>query len=199
MVMAGTGNLELRERLHRLYQRIGPHTCYGDHMAASMALGLLYVGLGGYTLKTTNIAIAGLLAAFYPFYPTSPDDNRYHIQAFRHLWTLAVDVRWLTPYDMDKKTPCRVPLILTLYEDNPSVPREKQKTRKERVIAPTVVPAFSLIKNIQVDSARYYPLSVPMDGGEYANALTRSGVLYIQRRPNWPTYDEVMHIPFFIQ
>ncbi|KAI8078915.1 uncharacterized protein BX664DRAFT_343076 [Halteromyces radiatus] len=131
MVMAGSGHEELYERLKKLHQRVPfggmdihhgstasdvpamGYGKYGNHMASHMAMGMLFCGLGRYTLKTSNDAIAGLLCAFYPFYPTQPEDQRYHLQAFRHLWVMALDQRWLTPVDCDTKQPCQVPLLFT--------------------------------------------------------------------------------------
>ncbi|KAG0188297.1 hypothetical protein DFQ28_005133 [Apophysomyces sp. BC1034] len=93
MVMAGTGNLELLERLKQLHRRVNGTDNYGNHMATHMAMGLLFAGVGGYTLNTSNEGIAGLLCALYPFYPTTTSDNRYHVQAWRHLWILALATR----------------------------------------------------------------------------------------------------------
>ncbi|KAI9318238.1 hypothetical protein BX666DRAFT_2026646 [Dichotomocladium elegans] len=181
MVVAGTGNLELLDRLKVLHNRINSHTNYGNHMATHMAMGLLFVGLGGYTLKTTNEAIAGLLCAFYPFYSTSPDDNHYYLQAFRHLWTLALDVRWLIPFDVESGKPCRVPLMIRVQKDEPWANKTKETYDAIRVIAPTVIPSYSLIQSIQVDSPHYYPLQVVLDGGAYHHAIQHSGILYLQK------------------
>ncbi|RCH98868.1 Anaphase-promoting complex subunit 1, partial [Rhizopus stolonifer] len=137
MVMAGTGRLELLRRLEDLYHRVNNDTTYGNHMAISMSMGMLFIGLGGYTLTTTNEAIAGLLCAFYPFYPLSTEDNRYHSQAFRHLWVLAVDSRWLMPIDVATKKPCRVPMRLEIYEDD-TIPLAQKVAHKVRLEAPTV-------------------------------------------------------------
>ncbi|KAG2219538.1 hypothetical protein INT45_003103 [Circinella minor] len=191
MVVAGTGNLKLLARLKQLHGRVHSNVNYGNHMATHMAMGLLFAGLGGYTLKTTNEAIAGLLTAFYPFYPISPDDNRYSLQAFRHLWTLALDVRWLTPFDVDTVKPCRVPLRLTMYEDEPWLPESERQIKEIRVIAPTVIPTYTLIKSIQLDSPRYLPICIHMDGTSYQQSVLDSGMLCIQRRPGRMTHDEV--------
>ncbi|KAF7732106.1 Anaphase-promoting complex subunit 1 [Apophysomyces ossiformis] len=93
MVMAGTGNLELLERLKELHRKVSGTENYGNHMATHIAMGLLFAGVGGYTLNTSNEAIAGLLCALYPFYPTTTTDNKYHVQAWRHLWILALTPR----------------------------------------------------------------------------------------------------------
>jgi len=58
-------------------------TTYGDHMATHMAIGFLFLGLGRYTLSTSNTAIGALVCALYPHFPVSPLDNRYHMQVRR--------------------------------------------------------------------------------------------------------------------
>jgi hypothetical protein len=47
----------------------------------SMALGLLFLGGGAASLGTSNAAVAALLLALYPRLPTTPQDNRCHLQA----------------------------------------------------------------------------------------------------------------------
>ncbi|KAI8640703.1 hypothetical protein BD408DRAFT_390106 [Parasitella parasitica] len=189
MVMAGTGNGELLQRLELLHHRVAADMSYGNHMAVSMSLGLLFVGLGGYTLTTTNEAIAGLLCAFYPFYPMTTSDNRYHLQAFRHLWVLAVDSRWLMPYDVGNKKPCRVPMKLEIYNDD-----VERKVRQVRIEAPSVVPDYKLIKSIKLDGDRYWPLSINMlDDGNYPKSIIKSGVIYVQRKDKKKSYEDDPH------
>lgn len=193
MVMAGTGNHRLLSRLEQLHQRITNDMTYGNHMAVSMSLGLLFMGLGGYTLTTTNEAIAGLLCSFYPFYPMVTDDNRYHLQAFRHLWVLAIDSRWLLPFDVANKKPCRVPMQLEIFEDDGGLtPHAQRKVRQVRIEAPTVVPDYKLIKSIRLDGDRYWPLSVDMlQNGKYQKSIIKSGVIYVKRREKKQSYEEV--------
>ncbi|KAL7317427.1 Anaphase-promoting complex subunit 1 [Mucor circinelloides] len=186
MVMAGTGDRGLLQRLEQLHHRVTSDMTYGNHMAVSMSLGLLFMGLGGYTLTTSNEAIAGLLCAFYPFYPTATGDNRYHLQAFRHLWVLAVDSRWLMPFDIGNKKPCRVPMKLEIYNDD-----GEGKVRQVRIEAPSVVPDYKLIKSIRIDGDRYWPLSVNMlHDGKYQNSIIKSGVIYVKRKDNKKSYEE---------
>ncbi|KAI8982419.1 hypothetical protein BDF20DRAFT_470108 [Mycotypha africana] len=185
MVMAGTGNLTLLDRLKKLYQRINDVN-YGDNMAVSMALGLLYMGLGSYTLKTTSEAVAGLLIAFYPFYPTSTRDNRYHLQAFRHLWILAKDRRWITTFDTVRNRVCKVPLIVETVED------QSGNTKKRRVEAPAVFETFDNVKSIKVTGDRYDPLYVDMTekNGKIQKTIMETGTLYVQLRPGQMSYEE---------
>lgn len=189
MVVAGTGNLDLLSRLKVLHGRVGPQTQYGDHMPIHMAMGLLYAGIGGYTISSSMEATAGLLCAFYPFYPIAADDNRYYLQAFRHLWVIAMDMRWLMPLDVETGKPVRVPLLVNVQQDTPWLP--EQVTREMRIFAPSVLPSYTFVKSIRLDTTRYYPICLNLDGSPYQKAVTNSGVLYIQRRPGCKTHDEV--------
>ncbi|KAG2199662.1 hypothetical protein INT47_005187 [Mucor saturninus] len=189
MVMAGTGNLELLTRLELLNDRLAPDMDYGNHMAVGMSLGMLFVGLGGYTLTTSNEAIAGLLCAFYPFYPMNSEDNQDHLQAFRHLWVLAVDSRWLMPFDVDSKKPCRVPMRLEIYEDNGKSLLQR-KVRHMRIEAPSVVPDYKLIKSIHLDGDRYWPLFINMGSGEYQESIIKSGLMYVKKKKGKKSYEE---------
>lgn len=83
-------------------------------MAYHMALGLLFVGGGGYTLGTSPSCVATLLCSFYPRFPTSPSDNRSHLQAFRHLWVLALEPRCLVTRETHTGACCSVPVRIHL-------------------------------------------------------------------------------------
>ncbi len=62
-------------------------------MALHLGLGLLFLGGGNLTLCTSREAVAAMLCAFYPKFPTHSNDNRYHLQALRHLYVLAAEPR----------------------------------------------------------------------------------------------------------
>ncbi len=79
MVMAGSGDLEVLRICRYLRSRVGPnvtHVLYGSHMAVNMALGLLFMAGGRYTLKTDPMSVALMLCAFYPQFPVDSNDNR---------------------------------------------------------------------------------------------------------------------------
>lgn len=100
IVMAGTGDVPVLRRLRSLHGYDDPDTPYGSHLATHLAIGTLFLGCGTATLGTSNIAIASMLVAFYPIFPTSVMDNRSHLQAFRHFWVLATEQRCLVTKDV---------------------------------------------------------------------------------------------------
>lgn len=59
--------------------RVGPASSvvtYGSHLATHMALGLLFLGGGKYTLSNSPSAIAALIISLFPKFPTHSNDNR---------------------------------------------------------------------------------------------------------------------------
>lgn len=92
-IMAGTGDLQTFRHLRRLHGRADDQTTYGSHMATHLAIGALFLGGGTYTFATSNLAIASLVMAFYPLFPSDVLDNAVHLQAFRHLWVIAAQPR----------------------------------------------------------------------------------------------------------
>eukprot|EP00878_Enallax_costatus_P030794 GHUV01033585.1.p1 GENE.GHUV01033585.1~~GHUV01033585.1.p1 ORF type:complete len:324 (+),score=72.59 GHUV01033585.1:123-974(+) len=53
---------------------------YGNHLAVSLAAGLLFLSAGRSSISTSNESIAALLIALYPVWPNSPTDHRCHLQ-----------------------------------------------------------------------------------------------------------------------
>lgn len=85
--MAGTGNVEVlricRCLRSRICQASNTVVTYGSHLATHMALGLLFLGGGRYSLSTSPESIAALIIAFYPKFPTHSNDNRSLISILR--------------------------------------------------------------------------------------------------------------------
>jgi anaphase-promoting complex subunit 1 len=114
VVMAGTGDLTVFRYLRRLHGRTDAETPYGSHMAAHLAIGVLFLAGGTYTLGTSDLAVASLITAFYPLFPTDVHDNRVHLQAFRHLWIFAAEARCIVMEDIDTRRPVGMPLTVTM-------------------------------------------------------------------------------------
>ena len=79
-VMAGSGDYETLGILRRLWKR--EEANYGQHMAVGMAIGILFLGAGHFSLAKDPSAVAALLIACYPRFPSHPGDNAYHLQAW---------------------------------------------------------------------------------------------------------------------
>lgn len=74
---------------------------YGYNMAINMAIGFLFLGSGAYTFSRSEPAIAALLISTYPILPSSAADNRFHLQALRHFYVMAIETRLLQARDID--------------------------------------------------------------------------------------------------
>ncbi|KAK4178923.1 hypothetical protein QBC36DRAFT_323634 [Triangularia setosa] len=114
IVMAGTGDIAVLRRLRSLHGRDDKSTTYGSHMAAHLAIGALFLGCGTATFGTSNLATAALLVAFYPLFPANVQDNRSHLQAFRHFWVLATEPRCLVTKDLATGQPINTPINIHL-------------------------------------------------------------------------------------
>ncbi|KAI9145960.1 hypothetical protein BKA69DRAFT_1153403 [Paraphysoderma sedebokerense] len=187
IVMAGSGDLESLRRLRRLHNRIGSEFSYGTHMAVHMAIGMLFLGGGTCTLGTSNKAIAALLAAFYPRYPSYPDDNRFHFQPLRHMWALAVERRCLVVRDAETRQALSVPLIITVGNNFAG---EDSET-KINMTAPCLLPEFKYIKEVQMNHDRYLPIKVDFSiSNKKWNVTTEGYSLFLKKKIGYLSYLE---------
>ncbi|KAG7280265.1 hypothetical protein CRUP_026806 [Coryphaenoides rupestris] len=186
MVMCGSGDLRVLQVCRFLHKRTGGEMNYGFHMAHHMALGILFLGRGRLSLSTSNSAIAALLCALYPHYPAHSTDNRYHLQALRHLVVLAAQPRLLVPVDVDTLKPCYALLDLTYKES------QWYKETTVEIMAPTLLPELHLLKQVKVKGPRYWELSIDLskDTQHLRSILSRDGVLYVKLRAGRLPYKE---------
>jgi hypothetical protein len=170
LVHAGTGNLETLTLLRsiNLKQRVDSELTYGNHMAFSMAIGLLFLGGGKATLSRSNEAIAALIISLYPIFPMKTVDNKHHLQAFRHLYVLAVDTsRLIETVEVTTGENCSTNLRALMKETNEWV----------SYTTPCLLPELDTVLKVQVESNEYYPVEIDLwedcmnNGDPSANAL----------------------------
>ncbi|KAI1499060.1 hypothetical protein F5X99DRAFT_295506 [Biscogniauxia marginata] len=175
-VMAGTCDLKVLRILRSLHGRNDSETTYGSHMATHMAIGVLSLGCGTQTFSTSNLAIASLLVAFYPVFPDTVQDNKSHLQAFRHFWVLATDPRCLVTKDVATNMPVSVPICIRL-KNSSSIKEELRTT-------PCLLPPLNEISNLRTQSPEFWNLELDFKAHpEYADAFKRTQALYLRRRP----------------
>ena len=148
-VMAGTGDLKTFRYLRRLHGRTDEETPYGSHLATHLAIGVLFLGGGTYTLGTSNLAIASLVCAFYPLLPTDVHDNHVHLQAFRHFWVFAAEARCLVVENIDTRRPIPMPITVTMTDGSTGSLR-----------APCLLPELELIATVQTDDPAYWRVTL---------------------------------------
>ncbi|KAJ1300671.1 hypothetical protein OPQ81_002319 [Rhizoctonia solani] len=182
MVMAGTGELTTLRRLRVAYGRYGPGFKFGSPMCTSLALGLLFLGGGRYTLSSSNASIACLIAAFYPRMPLNSGDNRGHLQLLRHLWALAAEPRCLVARDADTGETVYLPVKVKTMAQPPVV---------HHLMTPTLIPDVRALQSIRVDSPRYWPYYVDVAGVRaHRENILQHQTLFVKRRTGFLSYVE---------
>ncbi|EFH47427.1 hypothetical protein ARALYDRAFT_487351 [Arabidopsis lyrata subsp. lyrata] len=178
VVMAGSGDLQVFRLLRFLRSRNSAdgHANYGTQMAVSLATGFLFLGGGMRTFSTNDGSLAMLLITLYPRLPSGPNDNRCHLQAsksffsienvtsrpitlwiaFRHLYVLATEARWLQTIDVDSGLPVYAPLEVTVKET-----KLYSETRFCE-ITPCILPERAILKRICVCGPRYWPQQIEL-------------------------------------
>jgi anaphase-promoting complex subunit 1 len=56
-----------------------------------MAIGFIFLGFGNYTFNREDMSIASLFISIFPQFPNTPTDNKWHLQALRHFYVLAME------------------------------------------------------------------------------------------------------------
>lgn len=202
-VMAGTGDLYTFRRLRSLHGRSDPDTPYGSLLATHLAVGVLFLAGGTHSLGTSNLAVAALLTAFYPLFPTAIADNKFHLQAFRHLWVLAAQPRCLVVRDADSQQPVSIPVVIVLRSNaaNPNLPTTPTAaaaaapaaTTTLEATAPCLLPDLDRIAAVHTNSPAHWHVTLDLaDNPAQRAAFDRHQSIYVRRRG---PYD--VHAPVF--
>jgi anaphase-promoting complex subunit 1 len=182
IVMAGSGDLATLRTCRMLRSRVHNSTVvnYGSHMAVHLAIGLLFLGGGRLGLASTPGALAAMIAAFFPKFPTHSSDNRYHLQALRHLYVLAVEPRAVLP--RCSASGRLVPVQLRLHYR----PTAAHPGLGLTVRAPTLLPSLHLLSSVAVSDPQYWAtVFTPGESGAWpalAALLQRGGHMPVKRR-----------------
>ncbi|KAH6577718.1 hypothetical protein BASA50_005482 [Batrachochytrium salamandrivorans] len=188
VVMAGSGDYPLLKLFISLSERSAPEGVYGYHMALSMSIGFLFLGKGRLTLGNSNLAVAGLLCSLYPTFPSSPTDNRSHNQAFRHLWTLAIERRCLIVRDVDTLEPIPVQVDISVVDSSCAL-----GTRSIVMYSPCIVPYLEQVREIKVSSPRYWPVAVNFEQLADMDRWSVLNSLWVKRKIGHLPYSEDPH------
>src|SRR5260370_16578596 len=121
-------------------------------MASCVSFWVLFLGGGGYTLGSSDAAIACLVAAFFPRFSPVSSDNKSYLQALRHLWVLAVEPRCLIARDVDTKEIVYLPVKIKV--------KEGSNVEMAQLISPTLIPDFDKVLSIRVATPTSCPFSL---------------------------------------
>ncbi|KAI8431904.1 hypothetical protein MSG28_004457 [Choristoneura fumiferana] len=160
MIMCGRGDIAVLRYCRRLRARgrapprasPPPALPHGAQMAIHCTIGLLFLGGGRATLSTSATSIGALVAAFFPKFPTHSEDNRYHLQAFRHLYVLAVEPRLILPRDLSTGKLCYAHLQVI---DLAGAVTEMK--------APCIIPELNTLREVRISDPRYWPITFQRD------------------------------------
>lgn len=178
IVMAGTGDIPILRRLRALHGRDDPDTPYGSHLAAHLAVGALFLGCGTATFGSSNLAIAALLVAFYPVFPTSVMDNRSHLQAFRYFWVLATEQRCLVAKDVLTGQTVAVSVQIKM---KPGLSVEPTLNRT----TPCLLPPLDQIASLSTCCGpQFWDVEFDFSNDDLRTAFGQSLSLYLRRRPS---------------
>ena len=173
MIMAGTGDIQTFRYLRRMHGRTDADTPYGSHLASHMAIGTLFLAGGTATFGTSDLAIASLICAFYPLFPTEVQDNNVHLQAFRHLWVLAAEARCIVVEDIDIHHPIHMPIKLIMKDGS---------TRSVR--SPCLLPELDTVATIQTDDPAYWRVTLDFVGNPtHLAAFRKDQRCFVRRCP----------------
>jgi anaphase-promoting complex subunit 1 len=182
-VLAGTGNLAALRLLRRLRSRLDAHggaaITYGSHMAVSMAIGFLFLGGGARTFSRAPAATAALLAAIVPPFPATTSDQRFHLQALRHLYVLAAEPRLLRAVDADSGAPCYAPIEMRVVAADGAAEEAEAEEHTLSTVAPCLAPEAERTRELRVLGPRHWGQVLR---GERLRAALASGTLPVKRR-----------------
>ncbi|MCJ1402881.1 Anaphase-promoting complex subunit 1 [Xylographa trunciseda] len=180
-VMAGTGDLYIFRRLRLLHGRSDPDTPFGSHLATHLAIGVLFLAGGTHSFNTSNIALASLLCAFYPLFPSTVLDNKSHLQAFRHFWVLAAEPRCLTVRDADNHRPISIQVVITL-----------RSGIEMSATAPCLLPELEGISKISTDDPKYWRVTLDFSNNPtHLPAFKHFQSIHVRRRGAYDSHSSI--------
>ena len=178
LIMCGTGDTNLLKIIYQLRSiskeeneyLIG----YGNQMVYHMALGFVCLGKFKYCILTSNEAIAYLLISLYPIFPDSSSRDIYHLQAFRHLYVLSLEKRFLYVREIFSNEPCVANATLNFSLSD--------KIHTQEISLPYLVPATYKISSIVVHSDDHWPIEIHGDVNYFNNLFSEGGLIYLLKR-----------------
>jgi len=131
--------------------------------------------------------VAALLCAFYPKFPTHSCDNRYHLQAFRHLYVLAVEPRVLVPRSSDSGEIMRCEVEVQ-WADQPQCANQPQFSGlRLETRGPVLLPALSLLSSVSVSDSSYWSTVFRRSDSRgwqaFTDLLHSGGDLTVKKKP----------------
>ena len=147
---------------------------YGFNMAIHMSIGFLFLGNGSSTFGNSDFQILCLLLSTFPVFPSSINDNRFHLQALRHFYVLAIQDNLFHLIDIDTKKPLKLPLELQTLD-------KTSKMTKQKLISPLFLNSFEDWKSLRLLDDDYHRLVYAFGSDERARA-NRPRFLFVKKK-----------------
>ena len=158
LILAGTCDVKALKLTRILRKRLQDSglSHYGFNMALNMAIGFLFLGNGNYSFRRDNVALAGLLISIYPHFPNHTNDNKYHLQALRHFYILAIEQRVFYAVDIQGYDIVNIWVEMEFLMGNDIIVKEKHQT-------PVLLQDSKKLIGIEVIDEEYYKVSIKED------------------------------------
>lgn len=188
--MAGSGDTTTYRRLRTLHGFDGYP--YSTRVALHTAIGILFVGAGRYSFGRSNLAIASMVIAFFPRYTNTFDDHRTYLQAWRHLWALAIEPRCVATTDLDTLKAVVMPLRLDITDVDTAAATTTTTTVKTKMVnSPYLMEAFEGVNTLTGGSPRYTSPVIDLAGDiEQRRSFLRLRTVFVQRKAHSLDYTE---------
>lgn len=175
ILCAGTGDLDAMRQLRVCSVSMDSSNLYGTYMANQMALGILFLGSGMYALSNKPMALAGLIMSSYVLWPTDVKDNHCHLQALRHAWVFATELRCLTVRHAVTKELTPVNIRLSLKDGSQNVYR-----------SPCLLPPLEDISIVDTESTEFAQVRLCLDDSRdpRVTEFLRDLTLYVVEKPH---------------
>ena len=147
---------------------------YGFNMAIHMSIGFLFLGNGTYTFGNSDFQILCLLLSTFPVFPSSINDNRFHLQALRHFYVLAIQENLFHLIDIDTKKPVKLAVELQTKSDNGMITKHKK-------ISPLFLNSSDEWKNLRLLDDEYHRLVYNFPSSESLR-FTRPKFLFVKKK-----------------
>ncbi len=108
------------------------------------------------------------MISVYPHFPNSTNDNKYHLQALRHFYVLAIEKRVFHAIDADRNMAVNVNVELE-FKMNEFIVKERHTT-------PLLLQDSKMLIGVKVVDPEFYHSEIFVEEGK------RMKVIYVKRR-----------------
>lgn len=176
LVMAGTCDIECLKLVRILRKKFQDSKVfhYGFSMALNMALGFIFLGYGNYTFNRQDMSVAALLISVFPQFPNSPTDNKWHLQALRHFYVLAMEEKIFHAVDVDTNKVVSINLEMEFLLNAGT---RAEKRVRESLHSPVLLQESKKLLHVRIKDEDYFDVDF-----SFLNCGSQPKAIYIKRK-----------------